>query len=287
MNKPFYEKPHGNYYVGDMCTFYFPVHIHEVVEIVYVTEGNLIMNLDGEERMLLPGDCAIAFPEVLHGYEQASENAKGMCVAMIPTIINEFNTLFHTMKPVSPVIRIDREDEEMQYAIRKLKALSEQKDNDRMIIAYMHLFVACLLSRMDLQPLNKTMEKGLVYDVLQYIAQHFRENLTLETTARALGISNSHLSHLFSQNLHINFRRYLNVIRIEHACLLLQDPHNSISEIAEACGYECNRTFHRAFMEEYKMKPNEYRAQVVKGWRRAENENVSGNNANAELEADT
>lgn len=280
MNKPFYEKPHGNIFVGKMCTFYFPVHIHEVVEIVYVQAGNLTVNLNGEERMLLPGDCAVAFPEVVHGYEHASENAEGLCVAFLPKVLNEFNTVLHTMRPAIPVIRIAEDDEEIHYVLRKLKALSEANDESQepVLLAYVHLFTACLFQRMVLQPMNRTSDTGLIHDVLQYISQHYRENLTLESTSHALGISNSHLSHLFSQQLHINFRRYLNVLRIEHACLLLQDPHISIAEIAEACGYECSRTFHRAFMEEYRMKPNEYRAQNVRGWHKAETgpEYVSG-----------
>lgn len=267
MNKPYYEKPHGDIFVGDICKGYFPLHIHEVVEIVVILEGNLVLNLNGEERMLLPGDCAIAFPETVHGYEHASENAQGLCLALVPNAINEFNTTFHTMKPVSPVIRIAEDDEEMHYVIRKLKEISDNQSSDQMILAYMHLFLACLFTRMPLQPQPKAVEKGLIYEVLEYISGNFQKELSLESTAHALGISSSHLSHLFSQQLHINFRRYLNVIRIEHACLLLQDPHYSIAEIASECGYECSRTFHRAFMEEYKMKPNEYRAQTIGSWR--------------------
>lgn len=271
MNKPYYEKPHGTIFVGDICKGYFPVHIHEVVEIIYIIEGNLVINLNGEERMLLPGDCAIAFPEVVHGYEHASENAEGLCVALVPNVINEFTSTFHNLKPVSPVIRISAGDEEMLYVIRKLKEVSEDQSKEQMMLAYIHLFLACLFSRMPLQPQSKAAEKGLIYEVLEYISKNFQQELSLESTARALGISSSHLSHLFSQQLHINFRRYLNVIRIEHACVLLQDPQYSIAEIAAECGYECSRTFHRAFMEEYKMKPNEYRAQSIGGWREAGN----------------
>lgn len=273
MNKPYYEKPHGNYFVGDICKGHFPIHIHDVVEIVYMLEGNMIINLDGEERMLLPGDCAIAFPEVVHGYEQASENAEGICIAFLPSVLHVFDSVLRNMKPVSPVIRIPEEDEEIQSVIGRLKNLIGQ-DNEQMILAYIHVFAACLFQRMELIPVDKTVEKGLIFDVLQYISQNYKENLSLESTAHALGISTSHLSHLFSQQLHINFRKYLNVIRIEHACLLLQDSHNTIAEIADACGYECTRTFHRAFLEENNMKPGEYRHRVAKGWHIAEHSHI-------------
>ena len=62
MNKPYYEKPHGDIFVGDICKGYFPLHIHEVVEIVVILEGNLVLNLNGEERMLLPSLNVKAMP---------------------------------------------------------------------------------------------------------------------------------------------------------------------------------------------------------------------------------
>lgn len=275
MKKPYYEEPHGNVFVGGICKGPFPIHIHEVVEIILVIEGNVVLHINGSEKMLLPGDCAIVFPEMTHGYEHVSENADGLCVALSASTINELNNTFHTMRPENPIVHINDDDDELWYAVRKLRDLSS-KQEDPMILPYIHVYVAALLTRMKLAQKSKNVEKGLTYEVLQYVAQHFKDDLTLETTAHALGISNSHLSHIFSQQLHVNFRRYLNVIRIEHACLLLQDPELPISRIAEECGYSCSRTFHRAFMEEYKMKPNEYRAQVNRGWHHTESlENIT------------
>ena len=99
--------------------------------------------------------------------------------------------------------------------------------------------------------------------MLQYISEHFTEPLTLESTAHALGISRIHLSHIFSQQLHINFRQYINTLRIDRAKTLLHDPSNSISQIAYLCGYGNQRTFHRAFLTQCSITPNQYRANVI------------------------
>ena len=101
------------------------------------------------------------------------------------------------------------------------------------------------------------------YQVLQYISEHFTEPLTLESTARALGISRIHLSHIFSQQLHINFRQYINTLRIDRAQTLLRDPAYSISQIAYQCGYGNQRTFHRAFLSQCGMTPNSFRAALT------------------------
>ena len=33
MNKPYYEKPHGDIFVGDICKGYFPLHIRNSIPI--------------------------------------------------------------------------------------------------------------------------------------------------------------------------------------------------------------------------------------------------------------
>ena len=62
------------------------------------------------------------------------------------------------------------------------------------------------------------------------------------------------------------FRRFLNTIRVEKACTLLQDSPMSIKEICYECGFESTRTFHRVFLEEQKMTPGDYRERMRTGW---------------------
>ena len=98
--------------------------------------------------------------------------------------------------------------------------------------------------------------------MLQYVSNHFTEALSLENTAEALGISRIYLSHIFSQQLHINFRQYINTLRINLACKLMRDPTLTITQIAFRCGYENQRTFHRAFLDQCGTNPNEYRSKL-------------------------
>ena len=113
-----------------------------------------------------------------------------------------------------------------------------------------------------LTQVEKYVESGTVKQVLQYISEHFTERLTLESIARELGISRSHLSHIFSQQLRINLRQYINTLRIDKARFLLRNPDLSVTEIAYMCGYENSRTFHRAFLSECGTQPSVYRLSV-------------------------
>ena len=83
--------------------------------------------------------------------------------------------------------------------------------------------------------------------------------LTLTELARALSVSPSHLSHTFSQRLHTSFRAYVNALRADHACTLLRSTDFSVTRIAYECGFETQRTFNRAFLEQCGETPSEYR----------------------------
>jgi AraC-like DNA-binding protein len=57
----------------------------------------------------------------------------------------------------------------------------------------------------------------------------------------------------------INFCSYINILRVNEACSLLQQSDKSIIEIAEESGFSSLRTFNRAFLRHVGISPREYR----------------------------
>ena len=108
-------------------------------------------------------------------------------------------------------------------------------------------------------------ERDTAARVLRYISEHACEKLTLANAARDLGISESHLSHLFSQRFHINFRRFINAIRVDKAMAWMRDPRMTLTTICGRCGYENMRTFRRAFLRETGQLPNAYMKSIREG----------------------
>lgn len=261
MSSVFYEQRTEDQFVGLICDHPFPAHVHDSVEIVCPTTGAVSMTISGKQYHLLPGDIAIAFPSVPHSYDVVAEDVQGLTLIFRPDTISEFTRTFRTMVPEKPVLTKRERAPELNVIIRNLIKLSVQESGP-LHLGYLHLFLAYLFTCLPLQPIEKHVQANLSYQVLHYISEHFTEPLSLESTAYALGISRIHLSHIFSQQLHINFRQYINTLRIDRACFLLRDPGYSISQIAYLCGYGNPRTFHRAFLSQCGMPPNQYRAKL-------------------------
>ena len=262
MSPVFYEKRPESIFIGKITEYPFPLHVHDVVEIVCLVSGSVVMNIGGQLHTLMPGDIAFAFPAIPHSYDSVSADADGLALIFPADSIAEFTHHFRRKSAASPVLRSADQDPALKTLVAYLQQISQQENNPHKLGA-LHLFLSYLFSNVRLLPLQKQVQSGLAYQVLQYISEHYTEPLSLETTAHALGISRIHLSHIFSQQLRINFRQYINTLRIDRACHLLRDPANSISQITYLCGYGNPRTFHRAFLAQCQMSPSQYREKLL------------------------
>lgn len=258
----FYEQRSENVFAGDICDHPFPTHVHDVVEIVCLTAGQLEMTIGSRQCCMKAGDIAVAFPSVTHSYDVVSEDARGLALIFLPDTISEFTTRFRTNLPEEPFLKGAGLESELGYIISQMFKYCLQ-DSSPLKLGYLHLFLSYLFCCMPLRPLNSHVQSGLAYQVLHYISEHFTDPLSLESTAYALGISRTHLSHIFSQQLRINFRQYINTLRISKACTLLRDPAYSVSQVADLCGFSNPRTFHRAFLSQCHVPPNQYRARML------------------------
>ena len=264
MSPVFYEQGTENVFVGRICDHPFPSHVHDVVEIVCLLEGSMTMTIGGKQLSLFPGDISVAFPVIPHSYDEVSEDARGLSLIFQPDTIMEFYHTFRTMQPVHPLLLGQDKAPELEPIIHAMLKVTAKGQSTPLKLGYLHLFLSYLFSCLPLISGSRNPHSTMSYQVLQYISEHFTESLTLENTAHALGISRIHLSHIFSQQLHINFRQYINTLRIDRARTLLRNPSYSISQVAYQCGYSNQRTFHRAFMTQCGTTPSQFRAENEK-----------------------
>lgn len=253
----FYETRPESLFLGNMTSYPFPLHVHEIVELACVRRGGCAMQLDGRAYELGPGDIAIAFPLVPHSFDRLSADAQGFAAFFLADAIPEFTGAFLNLLPEEPVLRADAVNDDARRAIERLVEI-QNDENAPSRLAYLHLLVANVLHGLTLRPTGAYNERGMASRVVKYIFDHAFEDITLESAARELGISASHLSHLFAQQFHVNFRRFVNAIRIDRARMLMRDPRMTLTDISGRCGYENMRTFRRAFVRETGLLPTAY-----------------------------
>ncbi len=253
--KAFYEARSEPFFIGEMTHYVFPLHVHGIVEMVCLLRGECEMEIDGKPAVLRAGDAAIAFPLVPHSFEKVSEDVSGLAAFFSADLIPEFAPVFHTQLPDQPVARGIRENPDFLLAAEKLMKLPEDSPSR---LAYLHLLLANLLSVLRFHQAAAFRERDLGTKVVRYIFDHACENISLSSAAHDLGISESHLSHLFAQQFHVNFRRFINAIRIDKAIMLMRDPYMTLTQVCYQCGYDNARTFRRSFIRETGQLPAAY-----------------------------
>lgn len=98
----------------------------------------------------------------------------------------------------------------------------------------------------------------VIRPAVEYIAEHFREEVTLETLADLCYVSVTHLIRCFARYIGFRPHDYLQKQRLRHAKVLLTGSALSIELIAEQSGFNSASHFSRVFRSREKMTPSKF-----------------------------
>lgn len=112
---------------------------------------------------------------------------------------------------------------------------------------------------------DRLQRRRLIFEqAAAYMRAHAQEDPSREDVARAAFVSQSYLSHVFSDIAGMSFVEYQTKIRMEKAVALLATGRR-ISEIAEAVGYRSRKAFLANFRAFTGLTPSEYRLKYCIG----------------------
>lgn len=94
---------------------------------------------------------------------------------------------------------------------------------------------------------------------MEYMQDHFAENVTLDTLGNITGYSCLHLLRLFERDTGQTPHKWLTAMRLNQAKHLLTDSQLKIEEIAVACGFSSVSHFKTLFREQTGVTPGQYR----------------------------
>ena len=231
-------------------------HIHSHVEFIYLTEGSSIVTLDNKEYLFEAGDCFIAFPNQIHYYHDVTP-LKGFMVIFLPELFADYIELFRKTTPFLPIINNKQLSEEIVTQLERICIRQNSGTPFHETIAR-GLFMALLgeiFSLMEFQE-NST-EQDAIKRILKYCVEHYTEPISLETLSKELYLNKDYISHVFKERMHMNYKDFVNKLRVEHASRLLKKGMH-VTETAYESGFSSVRTFNRAFQKYMKMSPREY-----------------------------
>jgi len=247
--------------INNKRELYFPSHIHENIEILYVYKGTQHLSVNNINYEVNTGDTIIIFPNIIHNYYKDKEKfANELLIICDPKIfLNMFPSLTNTI-PENPLIKKDNLNYEAVFSLNSIK----EERPFSIKLGFVYIIMTHILENIKIKKHVEAYSENITKKIIEYIAKNFTNPINLDILAKELCVSKYYISHTFSEKIKISFRNYLGIIRAEYAAKLIRITNASLTEISSASGFESQRSFNRIFHQVYGISPRDYKYSINK-----------------------
>ena len=103
-------------------------------------------------------------------------------------------------------------------------------------------------------------QNDTVKNIITYINDNFKDNITLEKLEKEFFVNRFHLCHRFKEAMGMSIIDFVHIVRVAEAQRLLLQKNVSISNIYDYCGFNNHTHFYRVFKKVTNTTPKEYRS---------------------------
>lgn len=255
----------------------FESHWHEQLQILYFELGEAVIYCNSRVVQIQAGDLVILNSNDIHYGETP-------CQHLIYYIIKvDFSFLFSNQidlcqtKYMSPLIQnqiyfqnhIAQDSELLRHVKQIIEEYTQQNIGYELAVkASIYGILVALLRHYVHNIVNKpSMEQQrnihCFKKVLEYVEQHYNEDISLIQLASFANMSNQYFCRIFKSITGKRPMEYINYLRMNKAASLLIDSDLNISEIAMTVGFDDSNYFSRLFKKYKKISPTLFRKGVV------------------------
>lgn len=237
-------------------------HWHRSIEIFAVFEGELMFFINEEQYPLHAGDFILVNSNEIHSIQSPQPNQT--VVLQIP--LKTFEDYFTGEQFIRFTHNSNIQDETVMQLIGEMfAAYTGKKCGYEMKVKSQYFMLLYLLVTKyrelevneDMVKRNKKLSR--LSSITTYIKEHYTEELSLEVLSQIFGYAPAYLSRMFQKYAGINYKTYLQDVRMEYASKELMNTERPISEIALNNGFPNSKAFSKAFRKKYGILPSEYR----------------------------
>ena len=239
-------------------------HWHTSVEIFAVMEGRLDFFVNKDEYPLKAGEQIIINSNETHSIHAVEKNKT--VVLQIP--LKQFENYFTAQRFIRFRSQDAEADGKLASLIKKLYKVYTARDTGYEF-GTMSLFYEIMYMLVKNYRLTEAHEKEIRHSrkldtlskITTYMREHYKEDLKLSDLAATFGYSDAYLSRMFQKYAKINYKTYLQDIRMAYAYRDLMNTDRTISQIALDNGFCSSRGFSGEFQKRYGILPSEMRKQ--------------------------
>lgn len=254
---------------GEEGNYYRDKHWHRSIEIFALFEGSMNFLIDEQKYMLSADadDYIIVNSNEIHGIDAPVSNKT--VVVQIP--LKAFENYFTDEQYIRFTHLNVKGGEQVTRLIGEMFRAYQIKDTGYELAVQSHyyqllhlLVTAFRETEIDQTLLKQHKNLNRLSTITNYVKENYNSDLSLESLGELFGYSSSYLSRIFQKYANINFKSYLQNIRLEYGFQELIHTENTISEISINSGFPNNKAFSKAFFAKYGELPSDYRKKINK-----------------------
>lgn len=255
------------------------LHWHENIEIIYLTEGNVVFDIGNQSISAAPGDIIFVNSKQLHsGFSINNTVIKYRSIVFGKSLVANNNLDPHHNKYISPFIndkihfpcKITYKSREYSTLIGYVQSIIDEFDQKKsgyeiMIKNYLLSIIIFIIRNTDSFIANISNSQNNMNTLDHYnqlfihIQNNYAKKISVKEAASIVNLSPHYFCRAFKKLTGRTFTEFVNLYRINKAEYYLRTTNKSITEISEITGF-CNIYYFDKIFKEFKnYSPTTYR----------------------------
>ncbi len=254
-------------------------HVHNYIEILYCTKGEMLIMVNGIRYNLTIGDMLIINSKEIHStYTNSEGETAYIMLKFSPEILYSTTASFFEAKYVLPFTLSSSTHQKLFKAIeieqtvipkmlkRILKEYREKSYGYEMAVRasicemFLYILRSWHLLGVDLNLGINTSRADVVrlQGVFEHVEKNFHREIKVDELAALCNMSYSYFSRYFKLVTNTNITEYINHVRINEALKLLAESDMNITEVAFEVGFSSSSYFIQQFKLQKGMTPKQF-----------------------------
>lgn len=265
----------------EMNSLTSPFHFHNLCELVWVEKsygkrivGDNIGNFeDGDLVLMGPNLPHIWLNDKAFQQELKGNSVKATVIYFPPDFLLNLTDEQDILNPTADLIlrsaRGLRFYGDTSKKVIKILANISEKDGFKKIIQFLQAIEILSISSeynylasLSFENLYDEKDTTRINKVYQFLMQNFQRDISLKEVADLCNMTTNSFCRFFKSRTQKSLTRFVNELRIGHACKLLKDEENSIADVCYQSGYNNLTNFNKFFRSITGKKPSEYKNQL-------------------------
>ncbi len=218
-------------------------------QLVYVAEGSLRLLVNKDWITLSAGQGYVVRRHATYASRGMEATDCRFYVVAYTSSIKRYELLYHR------VLELARRSSYMEALLNDLIASDTNgRETEFLQDAGLAVILEKLLSVMQWEPQDRH-----IAEIVEYIAHHLNEPLTVEELGERFHYSGDYMGRLFRDRYGMRVKQYVNEQKIAYAKRLLSTSDMPIGSVGAAVGYPDELLFRKFFKYHANSTPNHYR----------------------------